>query len=72
MSCFALWFGISNICGGVWLNRVGQNRETDEKYDEDCVEEGFQLAGVKLDKYGEGGRDALVVGNYSINIWDGS
>ena len=52
----------------MWLNRVGQNRETDEKHDEDCVEEGFQLAGVKIDKYGEGGRDALVVGNYSINI----
>ena len=52
----------------MWLNRVGQNRETDEKHDEDCVEEGFQLAGVKLDQYGEGGRDALVVGNYSINI----
>ena len=50
------------------MNRVGQNRETDEKHDEDCVEEGFQLAGVKLDKYGEEGRDALVVGNYSINI----
>ena len=22
-------------------NRVGQNRETDEEHDEDCVEEGF-------------------------------
>ena len=23
-------FGISNTCGGVWSNGVGQNRETDE------------------------------------------
>ena len=52
----------------MWLNRVGQNRENDEKHDEVSVEEGFQLAGVKLDKDGEGGRDAVVVGNYSINI----
>ena len=27
----------------MWLNGVGQNRETDEGHDEDCVEEGFQL-----------------------------
>ena len=25
----------------MWLNGVGQNRETDEEHDEDCVEEAF-------------------------------
>ena len=24
---------ISNTCGGMWLNRVGQNKETDEEHD---------------------------------------
>ena len=42
--------------------------ETDEEHDEDCVEEGFQLTSVKLDKDGEGGREALGMGNHSINI----
>ena len=45
-----IWFGISNTCGGVWLNRGEQNRETDEEHDEDCVKEGFQLARVKPGK----------------------
>ena len=31
-------------CG---LMEVGQNRETDEEHDKDCIEEGFQLARVK-------------------------
>ena len=44
----AAWLGISNTCGGVWLNGVEQNSETNEKHDEDCVEEGFQLASVKF------------------------
>ena len=39
---------------------------------EDCVEEGFHLAGAKLNRDGKGGRKSLVMGNYSINIWDGS
>ena len=31
---------MSNTCGGLWSNGVGQNRETGEEDDEDCVEEG--------------------------------
>ena len=34
-----MWFDISNTCGGAWSNGVGQNRETGEQHDEDCVEE---------------------------------
>ena len=49
-------------------NGVGKNRETDEEHDEDCVQEGFQLAGVKLDRDGGRGREALGIGNCSINI----
>ena len=49
----AIWFGISNTCGGVWLmNRGGLNWETNEEHDEDCVKEEFQLAKVKLGKDG--------------------
>ena len=55
----AIWFGIFNTCGGVLLNGVGQNRETDEEHDEDCVEEGFQLGNVKFNRDGEGSREAL-------------
>ena len=56
MARFAIWSGISNICGGggMWLNWVEQNRETDEEHADDCVEEGFQLARVKSDGDGEG------------------
>ena len=32
----------------------------------------FQLAMVKFDRDGEEGREALSVGKYGINIWDGS
>ena len=46
--------------------------ETDEKHDEDCVEEGFPLARVKIDRNDEGDREALVKRNFSINIWGGS
>ena len=42
--------------------------EIDEEHDEDCVEEGFQLARVKLDKDGEGSKEALGMGNRSIKI----
>ena len=52
----------------MWSNELGQNRETDEEYDEDCVEEGFQLAREKLNRNGKGGRKAIGMGNCSINI----
>ena len=54
------------------MNWVEQNRETNEEHDEDCVEEGFQMPRVKLDKGFEGVREALGMGNRSINIWDGA
>ena len=50
---------MSNTCGGVSLNRVWQNMETDEEDDEDCAEERFQLARVKFDRDGEEGRKAF-------------
>ena len=65
-------FGISNACGDVWLNGVGKNKENDKEYDANCDEDRFQLARVKFDIDGEGGRKALGVENRSINIWDGS
>ena len=71
MAWLGIWFFSSNTCGGVWLNRVRQNWKIDKKDDEDCVEEGFQLAKAKYNKDGEGGREALVVRNCGINIWDG-
>ena len=64
----AIWFGISNTCSGVSFNVVGQNRKTTEEHDGDCVEDGFQLARVKLDKDGEEGREAQGIGNRSSNI----
>ena len=72
MGWLAIWFGISNNCGGVWLNGVEQNRETDVEHDHDWVAEGFQLARVKFDREHEGGKDAIGMENRSINIWDGS
>ena len=51
----------------MWWNGVGQYRATDEEHDKYCVEEGFQLASVKLDGHGEGGSEA-----YYLNIWDES
>ena len=62
---------ISNTCGGLWSNEVGQNWETDKDHDEDCVEECFSWRGfqkVKFDIDGEGGRKALGMGNGSIDI----
>ena len=32
----------------MWSNWVRQNRETDDRHDEDCVEEGCQLTKVKF------------------------
>ena len=55
-----MWFGMSNTCGGSWLDGVGQNRQIDEEQDEDCVEEALQLAKVKFERYGGGGREAYV------------
>ena len=63
-----IWFCLSNTCGSVWLNGVGQSRETDEIHDKDCVKEKFQLARVKYDGDDERDREVLVVGNCSINI----
>ena len=67
----------------MWSNGRRQNSETDKEHDEDCVEEWFQLARIKYDRDGEGGREkydsdverareTLGVGNCSINIRDGS
>ena len=68
MAWLVVWFDIFNTCGDMWSNGLGQNRETDEEHDEDCVEEGFQLARAKLDRNGEGGRKALGMGDCSTNI----
>ena len=38
----------------MWSNEVGQTRETDEEHDEDCVEEGFQMARVKFGRESSG------------------
>ena len=38
---------------------MGQNSKTDEKHDEDCVKEVFQLAMVKCDRDVERGREEL-------------
>ena len=67
-----IWLGISNTCGGVWSSRVGQNRETNEEYDEDYVKEWFQLTRAKFDRDGEGGKEALGMRNCSINLLNGS
>ena len=72
MSCLGIWFSLTNTCDGVWSNGVGQNRETDKEHDKDGVEEGIHLARVKYDRDGEEGRESLVLGNYSIEVWDGS
>ena len=54
------WLGLTYM----WSNGVGQNREeTNEKHNEDCIEERFQLARVKFDRDDEGVREALGVRN---------
>ena len=68
MPWLAIWFGITNTCGGVWLNGVGQSRKTTEEDDGYWAEEGFQLDRIKLDKGGEESREALYMGNRRINI----
>ena len=32
---------MSNTCGGLWSNGVGQNREINDEDDQDCVEWGL-------------------------------
>ena len=54
----------------MWLSGKGQNKETDEEHDEDCVEEGFHLASVKLDRDSKGGREVVGVGYCSSNTWN--
>ena len=49
-------------------NWVGQNSEPDEEHNEDCVEDGLQLARVKFKIDGNGDKDALGILYYSINI----
>ena len=66
MVWLGIWFGASNNCG-VRLNEVEKNKETDEEHDENCIDEGFQLARVKFDRDGKAGRDALVMGYCSSN-----
>ena len=68
MLWLGIWFGIPNTCGGAWWNGLGQNRETDEEHDEDCVEDRCQMASVKDDRHGERDRKALGMGNCCINI----
>ena len=59
MAWIGIWFGISNTSVGTWSNGVGQNRQTDGEHDEDCAEEEFHLARVKLDRDGEEGKEGL-------------
>ena len=48
----------------MWSNWFGKNRKTDEKHDEICFGQRFQLTKVKL----EGGKEAPGIANCSINI----
>ena len=52
----------------MWSNEVEKNSKTDEEYDDDCVEKEFQLVREKFDKDGEGSREAVGMGCYSIII----
>lgn len=47
---------------------IGHDRETNEEQENDCVEEGFQLARKKLDGCGEEGRIGVRVVCCSIII----
>ena len=71
LAWLGIGFGTSKNCS-VLSNGVGQNRETDEEYVEDCVEVGFPLARVKyFDKDGKWGRSAVGMRYCSINTWNG-
>ena len=54
---------------GVWSNGVGQNKENNEEYAANWVEEGFQLAKVKFDRDGKGGREALGMGISTFEMY---
>ena len=71
MMRLALAYDISNSCG-VWWNREGQDRKTDEECDKDCIEVRLQFARVKFDRDDEGDRKILGMRCCSINIRDGS
>ena len=68
MAWLGIWFSLSNNYDSVWLNGVGQNKKTEGEHDEGCIEEGFQLAKIKYDRDSEEGREALGVGNCTVNI----
>ena len=51
----------------MWWNGVGKNRKTDEEHDYHCVEKGFQLARVEIDRNSKGEREALEIGYCPIN-----
>ena len=72
MAWLGIWLGISRTCGAMWSNGEGQNREIDEKHDENCFKEGFQLDRVKFDRDAERSREALGIANCSISIRGGS
>ena len=57
MAWIGICFGIFNTCGSLRLNRIGKNKEINEEYDKDLVEEEFQLATVKFGRNGEGSRE---------------
>ena len=71
MMRLTLAYDISNSCG-VWWNREGQDRKTDEECDKDCIEVRLQFARVKFDRDDEGDRKILGMRCCSINIRDGS
>ena len=66
MAWIVIWFSISNTCSGTCLNEVRKNSETEEEHDEDCVEERFQLARIKLERDDEEDRETLVIRNCII------
>ena len=52
------------------MNGVGENREANEKHDEYCFQERFQLASKKFNRDGKGGGEALGMVYCSSNIWN--
>ena len=52
-----IWSGIPIL----ELEWIGRGRGTDENHGKDCIEEGFHLAWVKLDRIDERGSEALGV-----------
>ena len=60
---------MSDVSCEMLSNGGGQNSETDEEHEENCVEEGFQLDMVIFERYRERGRNALGMESCSIGIW---